>query len=177
QLPYSVGNAAAGSIYVRTEHADGTATLTSAAGVKIAAASPGLFAFGGGREPRSGLVVHADAQGQAGAPVTSENPAVPGNVVVLWAAGLGAVNTGEASDTVPIGVPFAGPDVQAKVPVQAIVAGQHAQVLSSVLPAGSIGVYEIRVLLPSDLPADSKTPLLVVQNGYASNTVTFPVAP
>lgn len=174
QLPYRLGKAAAGSIYVRTEHPDGTVTVTNAAGVKLAAASPGLFAFGGGQEPRSGLVVHAGATGAAGAPVTTENAAAPGQVVVLWAAGLGATASRGA---VKVGVPFAGPAAQSAVPVRAIVAGRPARVLSAALPPGSIGVYEIRVLLPPGLPADTKTPLLVAQNGYLSNTVTFPVAP
>lgn len=174
QLPYRLGKAVAGSIYIRTEHADGTVTVTSAAGVKLTAASPGLFAFGGGQEPRSGLVVHAAASGAAGAPVTPQNPAAPGQVVVLWAAGLGAT---ASRDAAKMGVPFAGPAAQSAVPVHAIVAGRPARVLSAALPSGSIGVYEIRVLLPPGLPADVKTPLLVTQNGYLSNTVTFPVAP
>lgn len=174
QLPYKLGGATAGSIYIRTDHDDGTVTTTTAAGVKIAAGSPGLFAFGGGQEPRSGLVVHTEDSGKTGAPVTGENPAVPGQVVTLWAAGLGAITWGRSAE---MGVPFAGTAAQAAVPVQAIVAGRHARVLSAALPAGSIGVYEIRVLLPADLPSDLKTPLLVVQNGYLSNTVTFPVAP
>jgi uncharacterized protein (TIGR03437 family) len=176
QLPYALGGAAAGSIYIRTEHENGTATLSSAANVKLAAASPGLFAFGGGQEPRSGLVVHAGLQGQPGAPVTGGNPAAPGQVVVLWAAGLGALHTGKRND-VRMGVPFTGPKAQTVVPVQAIVAGRHARVLSSVLPAGSIGVYEIRVLLPPGLPANPRTPLLLMQNGTISNTVTFLVMP
>ncbi|MGH9623510.1 MAG: hypothetical protein ACRD6B_25180 [Bryobacteraceae bacterium] len=175
QLPYKLGEANAGSIYIRTEHTNGTVSVSSAANVKIAAASPGLFAFGGGQEPRSGLVVHASAKGQSGAPVTGDNPAAPGQVVVLWAAGLGAVHSGKSAAR--MGVPFAGQQAQIAVPVQAIVAGRHARVLSSVLPAGSIGVYEIRVLLPADLPVNLRTPLLVVQNGTVSNTVTFPVMP
>lgn len=175
QLPYALSGTTAGSLYIRTEHADGTLAVTNAAGVKIAAAGPGLFAFGGGEEPRNGLVVHAGAAtGQAGAPVTTENPAVRGQTVVLWATGLGAISsTREAK----MGVPFAGPEAQTSVPVRAIVAGRNAHVISAVLPTGSIGVYEIRVLLPENLPADAKTPLLIVQNGYLSNTVTFPMTP
>lgn len=176
QIPYALGSAAAASIYIRTEHENGNTTVSSAANVKLTAANPGLFAFGGGQEPRSGLVVHAGAQGQPGAPVTSGNPAVPGQVVVLWAAGLGALHTGK-SNGARMGVPFAGPMAQTVVPVRAIVAGRHARVLSSVLPAGSVGVYEVRVLLPAGLPVNSRTPLLIVQNGTVSNTVTFPVMP
>jgi uncharacterized protein (TIGR03437 family) len=175
QLPYNFGNISAGSIFVRTEHAGGTVTVTNAAGLRSSAASPGLFAFGGGQEPRSGLVVHGDAQGQAGAPVTSDDPARPGQVVALWTAGLGAVSTGNNVKAPVMGVPFAGPDAQVVTTVHAVVAGRPAQVLSAVLPAGSIGVYEIRVLLPDDLPVNTKTPLLIMQNGYVSNTVTFPV--
>jgi uncharacterized protein (TIGR03437 family) len=95
---------------------------------------------------------------------------------VLWAAGLGALHTGKKNNA-QMGVPFTGPKAQTVVPVRAIVEGRHARVLSSVLPAGSIGVYEIRVLLPPGLPVNPRTPLLLVQNGTVSNTITFPVIP
>ncbi|MBV9083807.1 MAG: IPT/TIG domain-containing protein, partial [Acidobacteriaceae bacterium] len=88
QLPYTAKGATAGSLYVRSEHSDGTVEITSAASIKLASASPGLFAFPG-REPRTGILLHSRNTGiQDGTPVTSDTPARPGEIVTVWATGL-----------------------------------------------------------------------------------------
>ncbi len=90
QLPYDLGNAAAASLYVRTEHAGGLVTTTNATAIKLASANPGLFAFGGA-EPRGGIVLHAstDSVAQAGTPVTADDPAKPGEVLDPLGGGIG----------------------------------------------------------------------------------------
>lgn len=174
QLPYETGNASSASLYVRTEHSDGSVTVTNATALKLVPASPGLFAFGG-TEPRTGLILHSNgAPEQAGTPVTAEDPATAGELLIFWAAGLGAVESG--SDTGPqMGAPYAGPDAPVASRVGAVVSGRSAQVISATLPERSIGVYEVRIILPADLPEDSKTELLIMQDGSVSNTVTIPV--
>ncbi len=176
QLPYSVGNASAASLYVRVAHNDGTVTVTSAAGIQIVAANPGLFAFGG-TEPRSGLVLHASSgsAGESGVPVTSDNPAKPGETLVLWAAGLGAVKEAGVSAPPLVGVPHSGSNAHVVIPVTALVNGRSAQVAFAGLPQGSIGIYEVHVVLPSDLPDGPKSLLLIAQNGFVSNRITVPV--
>jgi uncharacterized protein (TIGR03437 family) len=138
--------------------------------------NPGLFAFGG-TEPRSGLILHASTNpnGQSGAPVTSENPARPGEPLIVWAAGLGAVKDISPATQPEVGVPYGGSNAQVLTPVSALVNGRSAQIISAVLPQGSIGIYEVRVVLPLDLPNDPKSQLLIAQNGYVSNRVTVPV--
>ena len=173
QLPYDLDNLQQAVLSVRIERGDGSVAVSNSVTIPVTSASPGLFAFGGA-EPRSGLVVHADSQGHAGAPVTNENPARPDQVIVLWATGLGMTDRTEATTPVA-GVPFSGPDAAVIIPVEAMVGGRQAQVLSATLPAGSIGVYEIRVRLPHDLPTNAATELFIAQNGYPSNSVTFPV--
>ncbi len=176
QVPYDFGNAAAANLYIRTVRNAGSVTITNAVSVRLAPASPGLFAFGG-TEPRSGLILHGDpnAPGQAGTPVTFDNPAKPGEVLILWAAGLGAVNDGDSENGAIAGVPYDGPDAPVLNGASALVSGRPAQVLSAALPQRAIGVYQLRILLPDDLPSDPKTPLLILQDGLASNTVTIPV--
>jgi uncharacterized protein (TIGR03437 family) len=156
QIPYVLGNASSASIYVRTEHTDGKVTTTSATAVNIVPANPGLFAFGGA-EPRSGLILHAktDSDGQSGTPVTAEN--------------------GNSPHRATMGVPYIGPDAGVATPVNALVEGRSASVVSAVLPQGSIGIYEVRVVLPPDLPNNAKAQLLIAQNGYVSNRITVPV--
>ncbi|MGI9074996.1 MAG: hypothetical protein ACR2JB_27610 [Bryobacteraceae bacterium] len=176
QIPYAFGNASSASVYVRTQHNDGRVTITSASAAKIVSGNPGLFAFGG-TEPRSGLILHASTNpgGQSGTPVTSENPAQPGEILIVWAAGLGAVKDTSAATTPAVGVPYADSNARVITPVSALVNGRSAHVVSAVLPQGSIGIYEVRVVLPADLPNDPKTQLLIAQNGYVSNRITVPV--
>ena len=47
--------------------------------------------------------------------------------------------------------------------------------LSAQLPADGIGIYDIRLRMPVSLPVESVARLIVSQNGFTSNTVTFPV--
>ena len=174
QLPYDTGGAAGGSLYLRTEHSDGSVTVTNATALRLASTSPGLFAFGG-TEPRTGLILHSSGSPeQAGTPVTADDPARAGELLIFWAAGLGAVDTGSEKGPL-IGVPYAGPDAPVASRVGAVVSGRTAQVVSATLPERSIGVYEVRIVLPSDLPTDSNTELLIMQDGNLSNTVTIPV--
>ena len=174
QVPYNVEGLSA-SLYVRTTHQDGKVTTTNAAAVKILPGTPGLFAFGG-TEPRSGMVLHASANSRGpGAPVTSEDPARPGELLIVWASGLGAINDGDAADQAIEGEPFHGPDAPVIHPVAAVVSGRPAEVVAASLPQASIGIYEVRILLPADLSSDSNTPLLISQEGHVSNTVTIPV--
>jgi uncharacterized protein (TIGR03437 family) len=176
QIPYALGNATSASIYVRTEQSDSTITVTNAAEIKIVPANPGLFAFGG-TEPRSGLILHAAANstGQSGTPVTPENPAKAREMLIVWAAGLGAVNEKGSDAPVAVGVPYPGSDARVVIPVEALVSGRSAHVVSAGLPQGSIGIYEVRVILPPDLPNDPRTQLLITQNGHVSNRITVPV--
>lgn len=183
QLPYDTGNASAASFYVRTEHNDGSITVTSAAALRLVPASPGLYAFGG-TEPRTGMALHApaatavhanDTDDATPTPVTANDPARPGELLTVWATGLGAVTDSNTEKPALTGVPYAGSDAQVLSRVTAIVNGRIAQVVSATLPKGGIGIYEVRILLPDDLPNDSKTHLLIAQDGIASNAVTIPV--
>ncbi|HEX3685531.1 MAG TPA: hypothetical protein VHU83_23560 [Bryobacteraceae bacterium] len=174
QLPFDTGNASSASVYVRTEHSDGNITVTNATALKLAATSPGLFAFGG-TEPRTGLILHSNGSPeQNGTPVTSDDPAKAGESLIFWAAGLGVVDSGSEKGPL-MGVPYAGPDASVASRVGAVVSGRTAQVVSATLPERSIGVYEVRIVLPADLPTDPHTELLIMQDGSVSNTVTIPV--
>lgn len=170
QLPYEAADVSSASLYIRTERLDGAVTITNAIALKLAPASPGVFAFGG-PEPRAGMLLH----GQAGAPVTADSPVHAGEMVTLWTAGLGLVDTGDPTVTVLPGVPYAGADAPVEIPVRATVNGIPAEVTSAVLPRGSIGIYEVRVVIPYGLDPDASAQLFLMQNSSVSNTVTFPI--
>ena len=160
QVPYDLGSRTAASLYVRMQHSNGIVTVTNAATVKLAIASPGIFAFDG-EEPRGGIVLHTavvDTQG-GGSPVTKESPAAPGEVVTVWATGLGPLT--ESGDV--------------SVPVTARIDGQPAEVLSAKLPDGAIGIYDVRIALSPRQNASSEAHLSISQSGVSSNTITFPL--
>jgi uncharacterized protein (TIGR03437 family) len=162
QLPYDLGGGSSGSLYLRSLHSGGSVLVSSAAAVHFAPASPGIFAVGK-MEPRNGLLLHTgneqaeDGSPAKGAPVTSDNPATPGERVTVWANGLG----------------FLGDE--AALPVHATINGEPAEVVSARLPRGAVGVYEVVIALPARFAAGPEARLQLVQNSVPSNTVTFPV--
>jgi uncharacterized protein (TIGR03437 family) len=169
QLPYDLGGATAGSLYLRGVRENGSIVVSSAAAVEIVPASPGIFAIGT-REPRNGLLLHAsneqDIDGAAkGVPVTKEDPAAPGELITVWANGLGLVDGGDGHST----------EGYTALPVNALVNGEPAEVVSARLPPGVIGIYEVVVALPASVAAGDEARLQLAVNGAVSNTVIFPV--
>ncbi len=172
QVPYSFGGASSASFYIRTKHADGAVTITNAVALKLEPAAPGLFAFGGA-EPRAGMLLHNADQGSSkGVPVTVSDSARVGDVITVWATGLGAT-ADEYAD------PDSADDENANAPVlnqvRASVNNLPVEVISAVLPRDSWGIYELRIVLPPELRPDPKALLTISQAGVTSNTVTFPL--
>jgi uncharacterized protein (TIGR03437 family) len=115
--------------------------------------------------------------GQAGARITPENPARPGELITLYATGLGLILPQEATVTVTTGVKYDGPENNyPNVPVDdAVVGGKTANVISAGLKQGAIGLYEVKLLLNSDIPTNEQTAAWIAQDIYVSNIVTIPV--
>lgn len=169
QLPYTATSTGYGSLYVRSERADGSASVTSPASVAFVTATPGIFAFAG-PEPRPGILLHGSDAIEGESPVTADAPASSGEVVSLWVTGLHPVTS--SSDQMPVaGVPYTGTELSF-TPIHAQVNGQPADVISTALPQTSIGVYQVRLLLPRLINRD-KAELAIAEDGYSSNVVTF----
>jgi len=158
QIPYELNNATAASMWVKTEQEDGTAITSRPVAVRFAAASPGIFAFGA-QEPRTGMLLHASEA----IPLSPEQPARPGEVLTVWATGLGAIASEANTDG----------GFTTLIPVRASVNGNSVEVLSAELPAEATGIYEVRLRLPASMPAGAN--LILAQNDVKSNVVTFPV--
>jgi uncharacterized protein (TIGR03437 family) len=114
---------------------------------------------------------------QAGAPITPENPARPGELITVYATGLGLVLPDEAKFATITGSKYFGPEYNyTNVPVDdAIAGGKTANVIFAGLKQGAIGVYEVKLLLNSDIPTNAQTELIIAQDIYVSNIVTFPL--
>lgn len=114
--------------------------------------------------------------------VTDENPAVPGETIVVFGSGMGltaptpasiGLESGMATPNDPLlNLPTPGTE---GVFVSSLVARRTAQVEFSGLMPGFVGVYQINLKLNGDLPDDPQTVLHVAQSLFISNVITFPV--
>jgi uncharacterized protein (TIGR03437 family) len=112
----------------------------------------------------------------AGAPVTTDNPANPGEMVVVFATGLGLVGPAPATAAIQDGVAYNGPTLNDPTsPVSSLIGGSTANVLFGGLQVGAIGVYQVVLQLSSGLPTNPLTQLTIAQNIYTSNITTIPV--
>jgi uncharacterized protein (TIGR03437 family) len=73
------------------------------------------------------------------------------------------------------GIPNAQSDLAVQIPVTATVNGISAEVASATLTQGAIGIYELRIVLPYNLPVSGLATLVIAQDGRLSNAVTIPV--
>ena len=112
----------------------------------------------------------------AGAPITPNNPAVPGETIIVYATGLGLVRPVEARLEQKTGEAYNGPIDNDPVEfVSSLAGGKTANVLSAGLKPGTVGIYEVVLELNSDIPTNARTQLTIAQDVYVSNVVTFPV--
>jgi uncharacterized protein (TIGR03437 family) len=112
----------------------------------------------------------------ANAPVTADNPALPGETVVVYSTGLGLVTPDDAQASVVTGTAYTGPFFnQPKEFVSSLAGGKTANVLFAGLKVGTIGVYEVQLELNSDLPTNPFTQLTIAQDIYVSNIITLPL--
>jgi len=108
-----------------------------------------------------------------GAPVTNDNPAVPGEIVYLFATGLGPTSP---ADIYTGQVVLAGETNPPVTPVDSILtAGSSANILSAALVPGLVGVYYVQFQLSSALTTNLLTQTTIAQQAFVSNVVTFPV--
>jgi uncharacterized protein (TIGR03437 family) len=112
----------------------------------------------------------------AGARVTLANPAKPGETIVLYATGLGAVSPSDAAYAALTGIPYQGPVLNtAFASVDSLAGAKTANVLFAGLKVGAVGIYEVDLQLNSSLTTDAQTQLTIAQDVYVSNIVTIPV--
>ena len=125
--------------------------------------SPGIFTAAG----KQGAILH----GSTYEPVTASNPARGGEVVILYATGLGKIAPGVATGTAAVASPLS---VVVSQPVVSV-GGATAEVLFSGLAPGFVGLYQLNVRIPAGVGSGSAVPLAITQNGVVSNTVTIAI--
>ena len=123
---------------------------------------PGIFVYQG-----SYAVATASTDGSLIGP---DNPAIPGEVLVLYTTGLGPVSL-----NLPDGVRAPLDRLAYTIdPVDVYVADEHCDVLFAGLAPGYVGLYQVNFRLASDLPAGNLD--IQIQTPYANSRVaTLPV--
>lgn len=113
----------------------------------------------------------------AGTPITPDNPAVPGEVITIFAAGIGLVNGPGGSPVQVTGQIYTGPAFNTPItPVDnAQVGGLSANVLFAGLEPGQIGVYRLLVQLDPSTPTNANSQMFIAQSVFTSNIVLLPI--
>jgi uncharacterized protein (TIGR03437 family) len=134
-----------------------TLTLKSAYGtaqqsIAVLAVSPAIFLVG---NPQSGALVN-----QSGTLNSPGNPALRGQVLTIYATGLGAVvKQGQVSS--------------ATTTVSVLINGLELPAAFAGLGPGTAGEYQVNVLIPATTPPGSHVILTLKQGGQISNPVTL----
>ncbi len=128
--------------------------------------APGLFEFDfRGRQLL--VATHAD-----GSVITPDNPARPGETIVVYGTGFGPLDLPQTSGSAAEGVARVRGNVRATV--RTSVAGLDAAVAFAGLTPGFVGLYQANITLPANLPAGEHA-LTLTSNGIESNAGTLAV--
>ncbi len=114
----------------------------------------------------------------AGSMVTPTNPAVPGELIVAYATGLGLPNlTDQISPLIQTGVqfPLNGPNTVPANFVSAIAGGSTADIIQATMQPGTVGGNQVVLHLNEGLITSPTTVLTIAQNDFTSNQVAFPL--
>jgi uncharacterized protein (TIGR03437 family) len=118
--------------------------------VNVSAVAPAIFLIG---NPPAGALVNQD--NSLNGPV---NPLPRGQVLVVYATGLGAVTT-------------QGQFSVASTPVTVVINGTELPVAFAGLTPGYVGLYQVNVVIPLTTPPGLGIPLTLKQGGQMGNTV------
>jgi len=138
----------------------------------IVATAPGVLSFVDGPTPpyvQNGA--HIVAQRADGTLVSGTSPAKPGEVLVMYAVGLGATNPSVASGAATPASPYHLVTVQPTVTV----GSQPSTVSFAGLTAFFVGLYQINFQVPANA-ASGELEVDVTQNGIAANPTLLPVS-
>lgn len=113
----------------------------------------------------------------AGAPISPDNPALPGEQFYIFGTGLGLTFDINGNLIGPAdGVPYPGPALNtANSSVSSLADGKTADVISAALVVGAVGLYQVVLQLNPDIVSTPAAQLTISQDIYTSNIVTIAV--
>lgn len=149
QVPWELQGQSAAQVKVTIDQSNGNVVT-----VPLSDYAPAFFQAGGGQ------VAAQDASFQA---ITSSNPATHGQVVILYANGLGPVSNQPLT-----GEPASGDALAKTVQTPVVnIGGQNADIQFSGLTPGLPGLYQINAVVPTSL-APGNYPITVAIGGATS---------
>lgn len=151
-------NAPAGSQPVVVTTVNGA---SAAFNVTIAAAAPAIYV-----DPVSGI--GAILKNSDFSVITPANPAAVGDIVLIYATGLGQTTPSLITGGFGSGAPF-----QMTAPVTVAIGGQNADVIYSIASPGFAGLYQTAVRIPAGV--SGTVPVVLSLGNAASNTVNITV--
>ncbi len=112
----------------------------------------------------------------AGAPLTADNPAVPGETFYVYATGLGIVKPDDAAAAAITGLAYNGPVLNDPNSfVSSLAGGSTANVINAGLEVGAVGIYKVELELNAGVTPNPQAQLTISQDIYTSNVVTIPI--
>jgi uncharacterized protein (TIGR03437 family) len=113
-----------------------------------------------------------------GAAITDQNPAAPGEIIYVYATGLGLpVLNDTIASLLQTGTqwPQGGPVTSPSVAVSSLAGGSTADVISATMLPGTTGMFKVVLHLNEGLSPNSATPVTIAQDIYVSNIAYLPV--
>jgi uncharacterized protein (TIGR03437 family) len=139
--------------------------------VSIASFAPGIFILNGVSSSQGAVAISGTRLLAAPASGGVGRPAGAGESVTIYCTGLGAVSnqpaTGTAASSELLSFTTTAPTVT--------IGGVSAQVSFSGLAPGSVGLYQVNVLIPAGVSPGGSVPLILSIAGIKSNPVTIAV--
>ena len=156
QVPWEVANGPNATVVVSN---GGTASASIS--VPVVAAQPGIFNYSAGGNT-FGAILHANF-----ALANTANPAKPGETVLIYCTGLGAVESPPEDGA-------AGNGQHTLLNPEVSIGGTKAMVSFSGLAPGFVGLYQINAEVPAELKAGNQ-PVAIEAGGASSTSVLLPV--
>jgi uncharacterized protein (TIGR03437 family) len=146
-------------------------TESNSVEVQVEKTDPAIFLVNAAEE--LGAVIHPN-----GTLVTEDNPTSPGEIIAVFATGLGQsmpqVPFGKAAPNYALSYTVYPVTAQVKTRSPSATSGRDASVLFAGLAPGFVGLYQVNVQLPADLEPGVQT-LKLIAEGKESNAVKLPV--
>jgi uncharacterized protein (TIGR03437 family) len=137
--------------------------------VDVAASQPAVFPAPQPAAPKQGHIYKVDASG-AQVLASPSNPARPGDVLVMYCSGLGAVapalKEGEPA-------PSAEPLARTTQPLSVSIGGRPAALFFAGLAPGFAGLYQVNVAVPEGVEPGGEVPVVVEVGGQSSASATI----
>jgi trimeric autotransporter adhesin len=165
QLPFNLHPNSRPAAFVKLQTANGTQLFSVPENITIAPARPAIFTINQ-QGTGQGAILNQDFSANS-----PSHPETRGRVIQIFATGLGTTNPvvapGQAAPSSP-------PAITTEV-VEAHIGGQSAQVQFSGLAPNFVGLYQVNVVIPTEVSTGDSVQLVITQAGVPSNTVSLAI--